>query len=177
MSTAPCSLRRCGGCSAGRSLSEEHRLTESPLRSVATPSPFVVARPQPPSLQADILGDRIAIMQDGALACSGTPVFLKEAFGVGYTCTIVTAAAPHGASASTVMALVHHHVPDATLASSAGSELRVRLPLSSSPAFPALLRELEVRGAALGIAGVGMSVTSLEDVFLRIIGEDDAQAD
>ena len=31
--------------------------------------------------EADYLGDRIAIMADGAIQCSGTPLFLKKKYG------------------------------------------------------------------------------------------------
>jgi len=34
--------------------------------------------------EADILGDRIAIMSDGKVKCNGTSLFLKARFGVGY---------------------------------------------------------------------------------------------
>jgi hypothetical protein len=34
--------------------------------------------------------------------------------------------------------------------------------------FPALLRELEARRAALGLSGFGLSVTTLEEVFLAV---------
>ena len=35
--------------------------------------------------EADLLGDRIAIMGDGYLKCCGSSLFLKKRFGVGYT--------------------------------------------------------------------------------------------
>lgn len=38
--------------------------------------------------EADVLGDRIAIMSGGSLACSGTPFFLKKKFGTGYQLVI-----------------------------------------------------------------------------------------
>lgn len=31
--------------------------------------------------EADILGDRIAIMAEGSLQCAGTPLFLKNKYG------------------------------------------------------------------------------------------------
>ena len=31
--------------------------------------------------EADVLGDRIAIMADGKIKCSGTPLFLKNYYG------------------------------------------------------------------------------------------------
>lgn len=34
--------------------------------------------------EADILGDRIGIVAEGVVQCSGTSLFLKNRFGVGY---------------------------------------------------------------------------------------------
>lgn len=34
--------------------------------------------------EADVLGDRIAIVVDGKLRCSGTSLFLRNRFGSGY---------------------------------------------------------------------------------------------
>ena len=39
--------------------------------------------------EADILGDRIAIMAEGQLRCCGSSLFLKKQFGVGYQLTII----------------------------------------------------------------------------------------
>ena len=39
--------------------------------------------------EADILGDRIGIMTEGQLVCLGSPLFLKNKFGVGYNLTMV----------------------------------------------------------------------------------------
>ena len=39
--------------------------------------------------EADILGDRIAIMAKGKISCVGSSMFLKNKFGVGYNLTIV----------------------------------------------------------------------------------------
>ena len=38
--------------------------------------------------EADILGDRIAIMTKGELCCIGTPIWLKSRFGEGYIVNI-----------------------------------------------------------------------------------------
>jgi ABC-type proline/glycine betaine transport system ATPase subunit len=38
--------------------------------------------------EADILGDRIAIMSEGQLRCCGSSLFLKKTYGVGYQLTI-----------------------------------------------------------------------------------------
>jgi ATP-binding cassette subfamily A (ABC1) protein 3 len=39
--------------------------------------------------EADVLGDRIGIMARGKLECLGTPLFLKNHYGVGYNLTLV----------------------------------------------------------------------------------------
>ena len=38
--------------------------------------------------EADVLGDRIAIMSEGQVKCCGSPMFLKSNLGAGYTLTI-----------------------------------------------------------------------------------------
>lgn len=38
--------------------------------------------------EADILGDRIAIMAEGKVKCCGSSLFLKKRFGVGYNLVI-----------------------------------------------------------------------------------------
>lgn len=39
--------------------------------------------------EADLLSDRIAIISKGQLYCCGSPLFLKNCFGVGFYLTLV----------------------------------------------------------------------------------------
>jgi ABC-type multidrug transport system ATPase subunit len=39
--------------------------------------------------EADILGDRIAIMADGVVKCSGTSMFLKKLYGTVHTSLLI----------------------------------------------------------------------------------------
>lgn len=41
--------------------------------------------------EADVLGDRIAIISHGSLCCLGSSLFLKNQFGSGYYLTLVKA--------------------------------------------------------------------------------------
>lgn len=51
--------------------------------------------------EADILGDRIAIISNGKLRCVGSPLFLKSRFGEGYNLTVVKKTrSPQGSSQS-----------------------------------------------------------------------------
>ena len=132
--------------------------------------------------EADLIGDRIIIMAHGAVRAAGTSPFLKKRYGVGYTLTLVKAANAEGrasADVAALTALVKQHVPESTLLSDVGAELAFQLPTASSPAFPALFRALEGgssstgAGAAspLGVESFGVSVTTLESVFLKISEE------
>uniref|UniRef100_A0A672IPT5 ABC transporter domain-containing protein n=1 Tax=Salarias fasciatus TaxID=181472 RepID=A0A672IPT5_SALFA len=115
--------------------------------------------------EADLLGDRIAIMAGGELQCCGSPLFLKNKYGAGYHMVIVKDAL---CNVSEISRLVHLYVPNATLESSAGAELSYILPKESTSKFELLFAELEMNRDELGIASYGASVTTMEEVFLRV---------
>ncbi|CAB1350110.1 unnamed protein product, partial [Coregonus sp. 'balchen'] len=115
--------------------------------------------------EADLLGDRIAIMAGGELQCCGSPLFLKNKYGAGYHMVIVKDAL---CNVSEITRLVHMYVPNATLESSAGAELSYILPKESTNRFELLFAELEMNREELGIASYGASVTTMEEVFLRV---------
>uniref|UniRef100_A0AAX7TTQ3 ABC transporter domain-containing protein n=1 Tax=Astatotilapia calliptera TaxID=8154 RepID=A0AAX7TTQ3_ASTCA len=115
--------------------------------------------------EADLLGDRIAIMAGGELQCCGSPLFLKNKYGAGYHMVIVKDAL---CNVSEITRLVHMYVPNATLESSAGAELSYILPKESTSRFELLFAELEMNREELGIASYGASVTTMEEVFLRV---------
>ncbi|XP_038980608.1 ABC transporter A family member 1-like [Phoenix dactylifera] len=133
--------------------------------------------------EANVLGDRIAIMANGHLRCCGSSLYLKHKYGVGYTLTMVKAA--HGVSVAAD--IVHRHVPTATCLSDVGTEISFRLPLTSSSSFENMFREIDscIRRPHLssekchssysegnfGIESYGISVTTLEEVFLRVSGQ------
>lgn len=75
--------------------------------------------------------------------------------------------APDAAEAG-ASALVKRHVPGAELAAAGPGELAYRLPRERTAAFPALLRELDAARAGLGLSSFGLSVTTLEEVFLEV---------
>ncbi|XP_028556093.1 ABC transporter A family member 1 [Dendrobium catenatum] len=131
--------------------------------------------------EADVLGDRIAIMANGGLRCCGSSLFLKNRYGVGYTLTI----AKTSSRSSVGGEIVHHHVPTAECISDVGSEISFRLPLASSSLFVNMFREIEsrirrrnnednstfVENDCGGIESYGISVTTLEEVFLKVAGQ------
>lgn len=133
-------------------------------------------------------------MAHGKLQCFGSPLFLKNKFGVGYTLTIVknqhpagpqqdnasaaaasdSAGAHAGAAAGFVEmskrldALVGSFIPEAEPLSDVGAEQSFRLPFAASGRFVELFSAFDKEKDALGIAEYGISVTTLEEVFIRV---------
>uniref|UniRef100_A0A8C0BET1 ATP binding cassette subfamily A member 3 n=1 Tax=Buteo japonicus TaxID=224669 RepID=A0A8C0BET1_9AVES len=114
--------------------------------------------------EADLLGDRIAIMAKGELQCCGSSLFLKRKYGAGYHMVMVKE--PY-CNLGEISRLICHYVPNATMESNAGAELSFILPKESTHRFEALFTELEQKREELGIASYGASVTTMEEVFLR----------
>lgn len=62
--------------------------------------------------EADILGDRIAIMSSGQLKCVGSPYFLKKHYGVGYSLVVVK---NDGFQLEACTQILTKHIPEVTL--------------------------------------------------------------
>jgi ATP-binding cassette subfamily A (ABC1) protein 3 len=115
--------------------------------------------------EADLLGDRIAIMAEGRLVCCGSSLFLKSRYGVGYRMVIVKAPSCDTAK---VCELVLGSVPGSQVVTDVGAELSFVLPSSATHHFPPLFDTLEVEKEGLGVSGYGISVTTMEEVFMRV---------
>uniref|UniRef100_A0A8B9KLW2 P-type phospholipid transporter n=1 Tax=Astyanax mexicanus TaxID=7994 RepID=A0A8B9KLW2_ASTMX len=121
--------------------------------------------------EADILGDRIAIISHGRVCCCGSSLFLKKTYGSGYYLTLVQAnqergARKHQSVNKQVGALVRRHVPEAVFLEVLGQELVYILPYTGSKdgSFASLFKELDLEKERLGISSYGISDTSLEEV-------------
>ncbi|XP_075758760.1 phospholipid-transporting ATPase ABCA7 isoform X2 [Pelodiscus sinensis] len=157
--------------------------------------------------EADLLGDRVAILAQGRLRCCGSPLFLKAQLGTGYYLSLVKRAAP-GLSASRkddsdserscdtglgsepgseasagdvpqLSALVQKLVPGARLVEDIGQEVLYVLPYGGAKdgAFGELFRELDARLGELGFSSYGISDTTLEEIFLRVAEDTRVGAD
>nr|CCA21236.1 ATPbinding Cassette (ABC) Superfamily putative [Albugo laibachii Nc14] len=115
--------------------------------------------------EADLLGDRIAIMVDGELRCVGSSFFLKKHFGTGYN---LTATILPKYDEKVILQFFRRFIDDASIFSSHGAEVIFQLPSSSSGVFVEMLENLEASKRNFGILDYGISVSTLEEVFLRI---------
>ncbi|XP_070580684.1 cholesterol transporter ABCA5-like isoform X2 [Ptychodera flava] len=131
--------------------------------------------------EADILADRKAIIAKGTLRCYGSSLFLKNRFGIGYHLGMVV---EHRDKAEQITEFVKSKVSGAELGRSYGMELTFTLPLEDVSMFAGLFSALEAsddnssqtKAKAMGIQSYGVSMTTLEEVFLKL-GEETEQDD
>eukprot|EP01038_Epipyxis_sp_PR26KG_P012006 gene12006-16074_t len=120
--------------------------------------------------EADTLADRIAIISDGRLRCSGSSLFLKNRFGVGYSLSLskTSTDVPVEPIEQKVLSVIQN----ANITSSVAGEVIFRLPLSSVTLFADLFVMLKQYSSELGIGSFGVSITTLEQVFISLAKED-----
>lgn len=129
--------------------------------------------------EADILADRKAIISKGVLQCCGSSLYLKTKFGVGYHLNMVVQ--PGTYQAEQAKQMIQRYVPSATNDQTHGTTVSYVMPQSDVDRFPGLFEALErtsSQGVAcsetLGIRSYGISMTTLEEVFLKLGEESDS---
>uniref|UniRef100_A0A8B9NXG8 ATP-binding cassette sub-family A member 2 n=1 Tax=Apteryx owenii TaxID=8824 RepID=A0A8B9NXG8_APTOW len=140
--------------------------------------------------EADLLGDRIAIISHGKLKCCGSPLFLKSTYGDGYKLTVVKRQAspqesgqPHSppshssvspCSEPRVSQFIKKYVASCLLISDTNTELSYILPSEAvkKGCFERLFQHLEQSLEELDLTSFGLMDTTLEEVFLKVSEED-----
>ncbi|XP_027746188.1 ATP-binding cassette sub-family A member 10-like [Empidonax traillii] len=120
--------------------------------------------------EADILADRKAFISHGRLKCVGSSLFLKKKWGICYHLRIHVS---ESCDLENVTSQVKQYIPNATFSGHSQYELRYKLPLENVNRFPDLFSGLDSCSGE-GIINYGVSMTTLEDVFLKLEGEDTA---
>lgn len=125
--------------------------------------------------EADTLADRVVIMSEGAIRCSGSPLFLKTRFGVGYILSL--SKTNQDVPIDKIESHVKHIVPSAMITSAVAGEVIFRLPLDAVPLFAQLFSMLRNSSSILGINSYGISLTTLEQVFISLAQEEHSYRD
>ncbi|XP_065303387.2 phospholipid-transporting ATPase ABCA3-like isoform X2 [Dermacentor albipictus] len=116
--------------------------------------------------EADMLGDRIVIMANGRIRCSGSPTFLKQRFSTGYHMRIKKLPK---CNIPGIGKLLVKYAPKAKLQSNSDNEaLFILGHLAASQKIVTMFKDIEQQSVELGIESVGLAVTSLEDVLIRV---------
>ncbi|KAM6119100.1 ATP-binding cassette sub-family A member 9-like [Phoenicopterus ruber ruber] len=118
--------------------------------------------------EADVHADRKAFLSNGRLQCVGSSLYLKRKWGIGYHLRMRV---NDLCDAELTSSLVRQYVPGAVLRGHRGGELCYMLPLENTESFPDLFSHLE-SSLLQGVVNYEVSRTTLEDVFLKLEGEE-----
>nr|XP_008509604.1 PREDICTED: ATP-binding cassette sub-family A member 5-like [Equus przewalskii] len=114
--------------------------------------------------EADLLADRKAVISQGMLKCVGSSIFLKSKWGIGYRLSMYI---DRYCATESLSSLVKQHIPGATLLQQNDQQLVYSLPFKDMDKFSGLFSDLDIH-SNLGVISYGVSMTTLEDVFLKL---------
>ncbi|KRX85322.1 ATP-binding cassette sub-family A member 3 [Trichinella sp. T6] len=124
--------------------------------------------------EADLLGDRIAVLSNGTLQCCGTSFFLKRQFvaivlqtGDGYRLKVIFKYAGKE-KAEQLLKLIEEYIPGAQLSNCIGTEAIYTVPLIKGPKLHALFASIEQKLDQYDVESFGLSIVTMEEVFLRV---------
>lgn len=104
-------------------------------------------------------------MAEGRLKCCGSSLYLKNKYGAGYHLTIAKSAS---CDDDQLEASIKLHVPTAVVLSNVGTEISFQMPHDMAPKFAFMFQELDAKKTLLGIEQYSISLTTLEEVFMKI---------
>ncbi|KAG8194777.1 hypothetical protein JTE90_017219 [Oedothorax gibbosus] len=115
--------------------------------------------------EADILGDRIAIMAEGEVQCCGSPMFLKHKFGTGYHLHVVKGT---NFDVKGLTKILEKYIPEVSVGNELDQEIAFSLASDSTTEFGVMFEEVEKHKDELGVQSFGITITTMEDVFLNV---------
>lgn len=114
--------------------------------------------------EADILADRKAVISQGMLKCVGSSIFLKSKWGIGYRLSMYI---DRYCATESLSSLVRQHIPAAAMLQQNDQQIVYSLPFKDMDKFSGLFSALDIH-SNLGVISYGVSMTTLEDVFLKL---------
>ncbi|KRZ97063.1 Retinal-specific ATP-binding cassette transporter [Trichinella sp. T8] len=125
--------------------------------------------------EAEILGDRIAIISEGSLKCSGSAMFLKTYYGSGYYLTLIKNSLGklhlEKAQPEELIKFVSNYIPNAKLVRCSAQEVKFMLPSVNLLELKSLVTALDSELKNIGCSSYGLSESSLEEIFRHEITE------
>ncbi|CAF4304068.1 unnamed protein product [Rotaria sp. Silwood2] len=120
--------------------------------------------------EADVLSDRIAIMSRGRLQANGTPDFLKQQTEFEYRLLMDK---QEQCSTDRITQFIQEYVGNVVLERESAAELVYGIKRDESKQIERLINALDENKQTIGINSYGLSMTTIEDVFLRLVQEED----
>lgn len=125
--------------------------------------------------EADILSDRICIMNYGRIKITGTSSELKRKIGAGFKLNIILKDY-NEEKVNQISDFVKSHAPNANLLDSSGGALLFVIPFNSTDQITKLLKQYEQR-EDLGelVDDLAVSNSTLEEVFIEVTKDDQGE--
>jgi ABC-type multidrug transport system ATPase subunit len=142
--------------------------------------------------EADVLSDQIAIMTSGRLQANGTPDFLKNQIGIFQFETIHISLINFCHSldvefeyrlfidkqeaypSEDITAFIQNYIPTIVLERESSSEMVFGIRRSESKQIAQLIHALDKQSPNIGVESYGLSMTTIEEVFLKLEFESDS---
>jgi ATP-binding cassette subfamily A (ABC1) protein 3 len=120
--------------------------------------------------EAELLGDRVAMMAAGQLHSYGSTTYLKSTLGEAYTLNIQYGGPATEDMRNATLEAVRQVVQNATEKEARGREQAILLPMDDVARFADMLRQLETEATKtlLNIVTFSMTAATIEDVFVKI---------
>ncbi|GIQ91078.1 ABC transporter A, ABCA, partial [Kipferlia bialata] len=116
--------------------------------------------------EAEALSSRIIILVDGEIRCQGSATDLKAQYSTGVTLNIVAKSSEVAEEEDALAAFVKDLCPPIKMISRVFGNYEFRVPSSAGVSVAQLYRALLAAPQELGVKDVGLSSTSLFEVFL-----------
>ena len=127
--------------------------------------------------EADILGDRVAVMSHGHIQALGSPLELKRKFGVGFSMTVFLDAKKPTAAEDTI-AFFKQEFPSIQINKHVDQAIKFKVPIADDdPKLVPFFKTLEENKDRCGIKDFSVGLATLEEVFLELSRRDQMSAD
>ncbi|KAH8264234.1 hypothetical protein KR038_004963 [Drosophila bunnanda] len=121
---------------------------------------------------AESIADRLAVMSNGELKCTGTKPFLKNMYGHGFR---LICGKGKNCNVPELIQLMNRHLPNITIESNFGFKINFVLENKDEDHFPGLIDDLEENMKRLDVINFRVRDTSTEEIFLRFGCDEDDQ--
>ena len=121
--------------------------------------------------EADILGDRISIINNGMIKCFGSSLYLKQLFGVGYTFKLSLNCSPNHIKPQ--IDNIVSYINGVKTINVSSTEIIYNLPFDESKHFSIMFDKLVSNRNNLKIKTFGISITTLEQILIKICRENE----
>merc|ERR1711871_603607 len=122
--------------------------------------------------EADILGDRIAVMSHGHIQALGSPLDLKRKFGVGFGMTVFLDKTKPNAASDTI-SFFKGEIPSIEINKQVDQAIKFKVPIADDdPKLVSFFKTLEENKDRCGIKDFSIGLATLEEVFLELSRRD-----